>query len=74
MLEDGDRLRLRVTEVRHDGTTSTLTRSRVGPIRRGHVPPGHGAVRGGKLNADQTLAASTDQFNGAIDEAFLRLR
>ncbi|MEZ5097810.1 MAG: hypothetical protein R2731_18060 [Nocardioides sp.] len=32
VLEDGDRLRLRVTEVRHDGTTSTLTRSRVGPI------------------------------------------
>lgn len=69
----GDRLRLKVTRVTRSGTSSTVSTSgyaRLGPV---DFPLRVPLSIGGKLDDARTLAASTDQFNGAIDAAFLRV-
>lgn len=57
-----------------DGTTTQRVKSVTGPI--GAVTMASPAIPmsvGGKLNAKGAIVAATDQFNGVVDEVFLRL-
>ena len=72
---DSSTLTLRVVRFRPDGSRHSSTKTASGRTGAVVAPSADTPMSvGGKLGADRMPAASTDQFNGVIDEAFLRIR
>lgn len=70
---DGSLLSLRVWHFRDGRKTSSVTTAH-GRTGRLEFPDAVPLSIGGKLRADGSLAPSTDQFNGIVDNAFLTIR
>ncbi len=74
VLATGDRIAITVTRVLADGTlgATRTTTSSVGPVGHLTFAPDVPLTVGGKLIDLTTFVASSDQFNGKVDAAFLR--
>ena len=71
---DDSSITLTVTQHHADGSTSEWVESNTGPI--GAVSMASPTIPmsvGGKLNAQGAIVAATDQFNGVVDDVFLRI-
>lgn len=75
VLDTGDQLVLRVRTIGRGGRLGAIKRSQSKPGAIGDVdlPDGTPLSIGGKLDDDLTIAAATDQFNGLLDNTYLRV-
>jgi hypothetical protein len=71
----GDRLVLKVAPIARDGSARQVTKtlSAVTSVGNLDFPVGTPMSVGGKLNADSTISNESDQFNGVLDSAYLKV-